>query len=91
MSMRLRVWCNPNANADVQKSTFPPSRPCVRSVQRVHGWVASLEGVGDARDYDLASSFPRVVFTGAALSASLAAHGLTPQAVLLVQPRDSGS
>lgn len=58
------------------------------TTQRVHDWVASLEGV-DAREYDLASSFPRVVFTGAALAASLAAHGLTPQAVLLVQPRDS--
>ena len=58
----------------------------MRPVQRVHDWVASLEGVGD---YDLASSFPRVVFMGAALRTSLAAHGLTPQAVLLVQPRDA--
>ncbi len=56
--------------------------------QRVHDWVASLEGAGDAREFDLASSFPRVVYAGAALRASLAAHGLVPQAVLLVQPRD---
>ena len=52
----------------------------------MHDWVASLEGVGE---FDLASSFPRVVFSGPALGASLAAHGLAPQAVLLVQPRES--
>ena len=76
---------------DALERMFSQSHLHVCSVQRVHDWVASLEGVGDARDYDLASSFPRVVFTGAALGTSLAAHGLTPQAVLLVQPRDSGS
>lgn len=49
--------------------------------------MASLEEVG-APSFHLASSFPRQVFAGEKLAASLLDLGLAPQAALLVQAVD---
>lgn len=49
----------------------------------------SLQGGQTALPYSLASNFPRRVFSGAdSAGESLAALGLTPQALLFVQPAD---
>ena len=49
--------------------------------------MGSLEEVA-ASSFHLASSFPRVVFAGEKLRASLLELGLAPQAALLVQAVD---
>ena len=56
--------------------------------QAVYDFVDTLEEVGCLR-YSLASSFPRIVFSGAdKLPQSLEQLGLAPQALLLLQPED---
>lgn len=56
-------------------------------VQEVWDWVGSLEEL-DAVKFNLASSFPRQVFSGSSLAKSLSELGLAPQAALLVQVDD---
>ncbi|KAK9806360.1 hypothetical protein WJX72_011391 [[Myrmecia] bisecta] len=56
-------------------------------LQRVHDYVDSLEGFS-ALKYCLATNFPRKVFSGTDLTASLAQLELAPQAILFVQPID---
>jgi len=59
-------------------------RGCIGAVQEVWCWVSSLEEL-DAVNFNLASSFPRQVFSGAMMLKSLSELGLAPQAALLVQ------
>ena len=58
----------------------------------MYAWVDSLPGHACLR-YDLVTAYPRVVLPraggeGAAPGVTLASLGLTPQAALLVEPRD---
>ncbi len=80
---------------------FPPDRaPCAPScacrfsgedaLHAVFAFVDAQEE-NDALGYALASNFPRRVFApgGAEAGTSVSALGLTPQALLFVQPADS--
>ena len=59
------------------------------ALQAVFDFVDSQGGEEIALHYVLASNFPRRTFTrDADATGSLAQHGLTPQALLFVQPSE---
>ena len=56
-------------------------------MQKAYDFVDTLEGLSTLR-YSLASSYPRRVFNGEMMRQSFQDLGLTPQALLFVQPDD---
>lgn len=76
--IRLRL-----PDGTVQQRRFESTAP----LQRVFDFVESLEQHSALR-YVLATSFPKTILGGSALTKSLRELGLEPQAVLLVQPQD---
>jgi FAS-associated factor 2 len=76
--IRLRL-----PDGTVQQRRFDSSAP----LQQVFDFVDSLEQHSALR-YVLATSFPKTILGGSALTKSLRDLGLEPHAVLLVQPQD---